>query len=329
MRRDARPEIDPWQPCHRYCQTRQFVRTCDMASRPRKRPVSYPRACHMCGAGFQSIRSDARYCSARCRKRAARTPLIQTGSPACDMDWEHDKGFDGEPDSVTRARAVDWQLKEGERLAEECALLRRGTEPHEISNKILRGVRRVARSWAKLWKDLSLAPTGGKRTEMIEFLLFAILLCLCKPLRTLVAFMFWVVLFVVVWNWPSAAAGVPEERRYRFENTTVKVWLWKDGEMEIRYVAGWEALPECRGKNWDEQSVCGSSPGILLFNGQRNVRVEDGTVIFDGEGRLDRPGCFDDPEWFPTTVYPSKGGTLVFQPQDGSTKCKAVFRPVR
>jgi hypothetical protein len=40
---------------------------------------------------------------------------------------------------------------------------------------------------------------------MTEFLLFCILLCLCKPLRTLVAGAFWILLVVVVWNWPSAA----------------------------------------------------------------------------------------------------------------------------
>ena len=34
-----------------------------------------------------------------------------------------------------------------------------------------------------------------------------ILLCLCKPLRTLVGVLFWILLFVVVWQWPSSAAG--------------------------------------------------------------------------------------------------------------------------
>ena len=84
-------------------------------------------------------------------------------SAACDFDFEHDKDFDGEPASVTRARAVSWQLGEGARLAEEFALLRRGTEPHEISSKTLRGVRKVARAWAKLWNELRARQREGSK----------------------------------------------------------------------------------------------------------------------------------------------------------------------
>ena len=61
---------------------------------------------------------------------------------------------DDEPDSVFRANAAAFQLYEGERLTREFALLRRGAEAHEISNKTLRGVRKVARAWAALWKEL-------------------------------------------------------------------------------------------------------------------------------------------------------------------------------
>ena len=46
----------------------------------------------------------------------------------------------------------------------------------------------------KLWGD-----------AVIALLLFCILLCLCKPLRTLVAGLFWILPFLVVWHWPSAA----------------------------------------------------------------------------------------------------------------------------
>jgi hypothetical protein len=161
------------KPCHRCCRKRQIVLICDMASTTR--PVSYrnkmqaqARACHQCGATFHSIRSDARYCSARCRKRAARMPLFKKGSPACDFDYEHDKDFDGEPASVTRARAVGWQLEEGERLTRDFALLRPGTEPHEISNKTLRGVRKVARAWATLWKELRSRQRGCRAFDETE-----------------------------------------------------------------------------------------------------------------------------------------------------------------
>ena len=40
---------------------------------------------------------------------------------------------------------------------------------------------------------------------MIAFLLFCILPCLCKPLRTFTAFMFCIAVLLLVWNWPSAA----------------------------------------------------------------------------------------------------------------------------
>lgn len=38
---------------------------------------------------------------------------------------------------------------------------------------------------------------------MIAFLLFCILLCLCRPLRTLVGALFWIVVALMVWHWPS------------------------------------------------------------------------------------------------------------------------------
>lgn len=38
---------------------------------------------------------------------------------------------------------------------------------------------------------------------MIAFLLFCILLCLCPPLRKAVGLLFWLLVIVVVWHWPS------------------------------------------------------------------------------------------------------------------------------
>ena len=40
---------------------------------------------------------------------------------------------------------------------------------------------------------------------MIAFLLFCILLCLCPPLRKAVGLLFWLVVILLVWHWPSAA----------------------------------------------------------------------------------------------------------------------------
>ena len=42
---------------------------------------------------------------------------------------------------------------------------------------------------------------------MIEFLLFAILLCLCKPLRTVLGIAFWIAVILIAWHWPAAEPG--------------------------------------------------------------------------------------------------------------------------
>jgi hypothetical protein len=39
------------------------------------------------------------------------------------------------------------------------------------------------------------------------FLLFCILLCLCKPLRTAVGVLFWIIVILMWWHWPSTAAA--------------------------------------------------------------------------------------------------------------------------
>ena len=129
----------------------------DMASSPRRHPVPARRECAICGAAFTAVRSDARFCSSRCRKRWAREPVNL--APVDCWDQEHDQD-EGEPDSVFRRNAMNYQLDEAERLAKEFALLRPGTEPHEISKKTLRGVRKVARAWAALLKELRARQRG-------------------------------------------------------------------------------------------------------------------------------------------------------------------------
>jgi hypothetical protein len=80
--------------------------------------------------------------------------LFPKGSPACDLDWEHDQE-EGEPDSALRARAAKWQLLEAERLAVEFALLRDGAQSSEIKATVhIEAARKIARHWAKLAKEL-------------------------------------------------------------------------------------------------------------------------------------------------------------------------------
>jgi hypothetical protein len=65
---------------------------------------------------------------------------------------------------VTRANAIAWQLSEAERLAAEFALLRQGTERHEISNKTLRGV--GGAGVGQIVEGASLAPAGFRQMTM-------------------------------------------------------------------------------------------------------------------------------------------------------------------
>jgi hypothetical protein len=116
----------------------------------------------VCKQPFIPKRADARTCSNKCRQALLRRrrrfdALFPKGSPACDIDWEHDKDFDAEPDDLQRRRAADWQLFEALRLAREFALLRPGTEPVEISKRrrrIMPRVREVIREWKQLLAKL-------------------------------------------------------------------------------------------------------------------------------------------------------------------------------
>lgn len=125
------------------------------------RPHRWPRRCRFCKRPFIPTRADAHTCSNRCRQalhrgRRRRLKLFPKDSPACNIDWEHDT-FEGEPELKQRAGAADWQLDEAERLAKEFALLRPGTEPHEITarrRRVLPRVRAVIRAWRQLLEKL-------------------------------------------------------------------------------------------------------------------------------------------------------------------------------
>jgi hypothetical protein len=68
----------------------------------------------------------------------------------CGFNFEQDKDYEDEPDTITRQRAADWQLDEGLRLAKEFALRRPGTDPQEITKTAIKRVRQIARAWSLL-----------------------------------------------------------------------------------------------------------------------------------------------------------------------------------
>jgi hypothetical protein len=116
-------------------------------------------------AAADSAALQARVSMAKTRsERTDRTPLGGqptfggTGS-ACDINWENHREDDSETDAVMRARAVEWQLHEAERLALEFALCRPGTQPHEIRPKFIKNIFKISRVWKKLGQQLS----GGQR----------------------------------------------------------------------------------------------------------------------------------------------------------------------
>ena len=89
-------------------------------------------------------------------RKAPGHALFPKGSPACDMDWEKDPDFDGEPEHLMRARAMDWQLSELLRIAgSDCALLRPGTLSGEIKDKHLAGLRKAAEAIVDTYNELA------------------------------------------------------------------------------------------------------------------------------------------------------------------------------
>jgi hypothetical protein len=72
---------------------------------------------------------------------------VRKPESACDIDWEHYKDDDSEPDHVMHARAADWQLHEAERMALEFALLRRGARPDKTA---LQRIDQVIQAWREL-----------------------------------------------------------------------------------------------------------------------------------------------------------------------------------
>jgi hypothetical protein len=67
-----------------------------------------------------------------------------------------DPEFDGEPEHLLRARAMEWQLSELRRLGgRDCALLRRGTLAGEIKDEHLRGLKKAAEIILETYNELA------------------------------------------------------------------------------------------------------------------------------------------------------------------------------
>jgi hypothetical protein len=81
---------------------------------------------------------------------------------ACAINWENHREDDGESDAVVRARAVEWQLHEAERLANEFALRRPGTQRSEIKPALKRKIGKVIAAWRRLQKEMQ-AKQGGPK----------------------------------------------------------------------------------------------------------------------------------------------------------------------
>lgn len=83
----------------------------------------------------------------------------ENSGSACDINWENHRESPTETGAHIRKRAVDWQLYEAVRLAEEFALCRPGTERREITLTIVRKINGVIKAWKKLHAEM-LAKAG-------------------------------------------------------------------------------------------------------------------------------------------------------------------------
>jgi hypothetical protein len=75
----------------------------------------------------------------------------------CNFDWERDKKYEHETEQALNRRAASWQIDEALRLAAEFALCRDGTQPSDISRRMLTRVRAVAKQWRALASKLKQA----------------------------------------------------------------------------------------------------------------------------------------------------------------------------
>jgi hypothetical protein len=125
----------------------------------------------------------------------------------------------------------------------------------------------------------------------------------------------------------GAAHGLEDdfqEQLFRLNHKLVRVWTDVEGAVEMRYVPGWQLLPECRDKSkWGDE--CNGGQGFLFFEGRNS-----GEATLDGEARTD--AC---PEWFPAYADSDKRGRLTIYQVNSkggvmrNSKCNVVLQPVK
>jgi hypothetical protein len=110
--------------------------------------------CIECKRSFKPSRSDTKICSNKCRqardRRLHRKPRWRASASECDFDPEHDRVFPDTTDREVRGDAASYQMREAKRLVAEYALLRPGTQPHEITATRLRVIRSVIAASTRL-----------------------------------------------------------------------------------------------------------------------------------------------------------------------------------
>ena len=112
---------------------------------------------------------------------------------------------------------------------------------------------------------------------------------------------------------------VVQEQTYRLNNHWVQVWRDDKGEVEMRFIPGWQL--QCPHARWGDDD-CNGGQGFLLFIGR-----DSGEATFDGEARTDR--C---PELFPAYAERGKGGRVTIREiksTGGVSKCNVVLIPAK
>jgi hypothetical protein len=93
------------------------------------------------------------------------SPSSGPSGSACAINWENHREDASESDAVVRKRALQWQLHEAVRLADEFALRRPGTHPTEVTDAVLRKIAKVIAAWKRLQKEMKATHIGGRHAR--------------------------------------------------------------------------------------------------------------------------------------------------------------------